>query len=132
MARKIFVGNLNFKTTEPQLRRLFAETGDVISVVIPKNHDTGRSRGFAFVEFADEMQASMAVEVYNGRSLAGRELRVRLAQERHEPSPRRKRARDTGPTTEDDPLDFEFPDDQDKRRKPRYGWQQLRGTKRTL
>ena len=81
-SKKIFVGNLNFQTTEVELREAMAEVGEVTDVHIPKDRDTGQPRGFAFVEFSDEAQAAAAIERFDGKDLGGRSLRVNEAQER--------------------------------------------------
>ena len=78
----MFVGNLSFDTTADQLRELFAETGEVVSVTVPTDRDTGRPRGFAFVELSTPEQATAATEALNGRELGGRLLRVNAATER--------------------------------------------------
>lgn len=78
---KIFVGNLPFSATEPELRDLFEPHGAVLSIKIVTDRDTGRSRGFAFVEMPGS-EAPQAIEALNGKSLNGRPLRVNEAQER--------------------------------------------------
>jgi RNA recognition motif-containing protein len=78
----LFVGNLSFDTTPDELRELFAETGEVVSVTVPTDRDTGRPRGFAFVELSTPEQAAAATEKLNGRELGGRALRVNEAAER--------------------------------------------------
>jgi RNA recognition motif-containing protein len=78
----LFVGNLSFDTTPDQLRELFAETGEVVSVTVPTDRDTGRPRGFAFVELSTPEQAAAATEKLNGRELGGRALRVNEATEK--------------------------------------------------
>ncbi len=76
---KLFVGNLDFKTTSEELRSLFAQAGEVVSVSLPTDRETGRPRGFAFVEYANDEQAEAAVQKFNGYELAGRPLRVNEA-----------------------------------------------------
>ena len=78
----MFVGNLSFDTTPDQLRELFTETGEVVSVTVPTDRDTGRPRGFAFVELSTPEQAAAAIEKLNGCELGGRALRVNEASER--------------------------------------------------
>jgi RNA recognition motif-containing protein len=75
----LFVGNLSFDTTSEQLRELFAQTGEVVSVTVPTDRDTGRPRGFAFVELSTEAEAAAAAEKLNGYELEGRALRVNEA-----------------------------------------------------
>lgn len=79
---KIFVGNLSWKTTEEQLRAHFARFGQVISAKIVTDQMTGKSKGFGFVEMADEDSATNAIRELNGQSLLDRPLRISLAQER--------------------------------------------------
>jgi cold-inducible RNA-binding protein len=76
MARKLYVGNLPFSTTEQELETLFSTVGSVESVTIVKNRDTGRPRGFAFVEMSDESEAKSAREAFNLKPHAGRYLNV--------------------------------------------------------
>jgi cold-inducible RNA-binding protein len=83
MGTKIFVGNLNFKTTEDDLREAFSANGRVVkSVAMPTDRDTGRPRGFAFVEMGSDQEAQDAIKDMNGQELDGRQLRVNEAQER--------------------------------------------------
>jgi RNA recognition motif-containing protein len=91
VSKKVFVGNLNFDTNEEGLRQHFSSVGNVVDLHIPLNRDTGRPRGFAFVTFSTEEEASAAIERLNGESLDGRPLRIDVAEE----SPRKKR-RDFG------------------------------------
>jgi RNA recognition motif-containing protein len=79
---KLFVGNLSFDTSSEQLRDLFGETGEVVSVTVPIDRDTGRPRGFAFVELSTTEQAAAATEKFNGYELDGRALRVNEATDR--------------------------------------------------
>lgn len=75
----IYVGNLSYDATEEDIRQAFAEYGDVSSVNIVKDRDTGRSRGFAFVEMPDSDQAKQAIEKVNLTSIAGRRVSVNEA-----------------------------------------------------
>ena len=79
---KIFVGNLSFETSAEDLKELLSEMGEIKDVYAPKDRDTGRPRGFAFVEFDEESAATQAIEKFNGHELNGRQLRVNLAEER--------------------------------------------------
>jgi len=79
---KLFVGNLSFDTTSDQLRDLFAGAGEVGSVTVPTDRDTGRPRRFAFVELSTAEEATAATEKLNGFELDGRALRVNEATER--------------------------------------------------
>ena len=82
VSSKIFVGNLNFQTTQDQVRDFFADAGDVVDVQMPLNRETGRPRGFAFVTFSSPEEASAAIERLNGQELDGRALRIDRAEER--------------------------------------------------
>src|SRR5437763_16849872 len=78
MAKKIFVGNLSFQTTESDLNDLFAQFGEVESVSIITDRDTGRSKGFGFVAMGDE-SAEKAISSLNGKELNGRALTINEA-----------------------------------------------------
>ncbi len=82
LASKLFVGNLAFSTTSDELSELFREFGEIGDVFIPTDRDSGRPRGFAFVEFAEESAAKAAIEKLDGYELGGRNLRVNEAEER--------------------------------------------------
>jgi cold-inducible RNA-binding protein len=79
MAQKLFVGGLPFATSNDQLRSLFAECGEVASATVVTDRDTGRSRGFGFVEMATPEAAEEAINRYNGRDYEGRRLQVEKA-----------------------------------------------------
>jgi RNA recognition motif-containing protein len=79
MAKKIYVGNLSFQTTETDLSDMFAEIEQVESVQIITDRDTGRSKGFGFVEMVDDAAAQKAIEQLNGKSVGGRNLTVNEA-----------------------------------------------------
>ncbi len=79
--KSIYVGNLPFTTTEDELRNLFGQYGTVHSVKLISDRDTGRPRGFGFVEMQDT-EASSAIEATNGMTLEGRSLRVNEARAR--------------------------------------------------
>jgi cold-inducible RNA-binding protein len=76
MKNKLFVGNLSFNLTESNLEELFAQHGKVVSVAIPTDRDTGRKRGFAFVEMETEAEAEAAIQNLNGKDVDGRQLAV--------------------------------------------------------
>ena len=80
---RIFVGNLSYQTTEEQLSDLFSEAGAVESATIVTDRDTGRSRGFAFIEM-DKDAAAAAIEKFNGVELNGRTINVNEARPRPE------------------------------------------------
>jgi RNA recognition motif-containing protein len=84
MESKLYVGNLSYSTTEDDLRTLFLQAGTVTSVALIKDRDSGRSKGFAFVEMSNQAEAQQAMSMFNGRSLGDRELRVSIAQPREE------------------------------------------------
>ena len=73
---KIYVGNLNLETTEPQLRESFEKFGEVSSLAIVKDKDSGQSRGFAFVEMASDEHAQQAITGLHGQDLTGNLLKV--------------------------------------------------------
>ncbi len=82
----IYVGNLPYKATEDELRNMFESFGDVSSVRIITDHENGRSKGFAFVEMANDEQAAAAIEELNGVDFIGRPLTVNEARPRQERS----------------------------------------------
>lgn len=84
MSQNVYVGNLSYDTTEEGLRTLFGEYGEVESVRLITDRDTGRSKGFAFVEMSTEGAAQEAIDALNGKELDGREIRVDKAQPRRE------------------------------------------------
>jgi len=88
MAKSIYVGNIAFSTSEDDLRSIFAQYGEVISVKFINDRETGRFRGFGFVEM-DEASAKEAVNALNGKEVGGRALKVNEAQEREARPPRR-------------------------------------------
>lgn len=92
--KKIFVGNLSWKTTEEQLKAHFEVCGQVLSAKIVTDKTTGRSKGFGFVEMADEEAASNAIRELNGKPLIDRPLRLSLAQERERTERREGGSRD--------------------------------------
>src|SRR3989442_14285702 len=82
MATKLYVGNLSFRTTSEDLREAFASVGTVESATVIEDRDTGRSRGFGFVEMATPEEAAAAIEQFNGKDLGGRNLTVNEAKPR--------------------------------------------------
>ena len=84
MNNRIFVGNLAFATTEDVLRETFAEFGEVVEAKVVMDRDTGRSRGFAFVEMSTDDAAKKAVEAMDGQVIDGRSVRVNIAEPRRE------------------------------------------------
>jgi RNA recognition motif-containing protein len=82
MGSKVFVGNLDFNTTKTEVQTLFSEVGEIRDVFLPTDRESGRPRGFAFVEFANDADAAKAIEKFNGYQLSGRALRVNAADDR--------------------------------------------------
>ncbi len=82
MPKKLYVGNLSYETTEATLSDLFGTVGEVASVNLITDRMTGRSRGFAFVEMAEESTAQEAIGQLNGREVDGRNLKVAEARPR--------------------------------------------------
>ncbi|MBA3768767.1 MAG: RNA-binding protein [Acidobacteria bacterium] len=79
MATKLYVGNLSFRTSGDELRDLFSQAGTVESTSVIEDRETGRSRGFGFVEMATAEEAAKAIEMFNGKDLGGRNLTVNEA-----------------------------------------------------
>jgi RNA recognition motif-containing protein len=88
MAKKLYVGNLSYNTTEDGLRNLFSGFGTVVSTKIIFDRDNGNSKGFGFVEMETDEEANAAVAGTNGKELDGRQIRVNEAMEK----PRRERS----------------------------------------
>ena len=86
MEPKVYVGNLPFTATEDDLRTLFAQAGNVVSVVMIKDRETGASRGFAFVEYATQEEAQKAVSTFNSYTFGNRPLKDSIARPREERS----------------------------------------------
>jgi cold-inducible RNA-binding protein len=84
MAMKLYVGNLSFQTSSEDLQQLFAQAGTVESATVVEDRDTGRSRGFGFVEMASKEDGEKAIEQFNGTDLNGRNLTVNEARPRED------------------------------------------------
>lgn len=84
MEKKLYVGNMSYNTTEQDLRALFGQAGTVENVDLIKDRETGRSKGFAFVEMSAQEEAEKAIRMFNGSTLDNRELRVNLARPKEE------------------------------------------------
>lgn len=84
MGKRLYVGNLPYSTTEADIRELFADVGEITAVTLITDRDTGRSKGFGFVELATEEQAQDAIRRFNGYSLNNRSLTVNEARPREE------------------------------------------------
>lgn len=84
MATKLYVGNLSFRVSDEELFAFFAQAGTVESASVITDRDTGRSRGFGFVEMTNAEEATNAIELFNGKELDGRSLTVNEARPRAE------------------------------------------------
>jgi cold-inducible RNA-binding protein len=84
MAMKLYVGNLSFQTSSEDLQQLFAQAGTVESATVVEDRDTGRSRGFGFVEMASNEDGQKAIEQFNGTDFNGRNLTVNEARPRED------------------------------------------------
>jgi len=82
MSMKLYVGNLAFDTSSNDLQTLFAEAGTVENVSLIEDRETGRSRGFGFVEMSSKEEGAAAIEKFNGHDLGGRALKVNAAKPR--------------------------------------------------
>ena len=82
MSNKLYVGNLNFNTTQSELEQVFSEFGTVTSVNLITDRDTGRPRGFGFVEMSTAEEAQAAIDVLDGKDLGGRNVTVNIAKPR--------------------------------------------------
>jgi RNA recognition motif-containing protein len=87
METKLYVGNLAYATTEDEIRMLFSQAGTVQSVALIKDRETGRSKGFAFVEMSSQAEAEKAITMFHGTQLNDRTITVNIARPREE-SPR--------------------------------------------
>jgi RNA recognition motif-containing protein len=81
MGKKLFVGNLSFETTSEDLQALFTQIGECDSARVITDRDTGRSRGFGFVEMSNPSDAGRAISELNGREISGRQINVSEARE---------------------------------------------------
>jgi RNA recognition motif-containing protein len=79
MEKKLYVGNLSYETTDLDLRNLFAQAGTVETVDLIKDRETGRSKGFGFVEMSTQEEAEKAISMFNGHSMGNREIKVNIA-----------------------------------------------------
>ena len=84
MSMKLYVGNLSFQTSSDDLQELFAQAGTVESASVVEDRETGRSRGFGFVEMASKEEGEKAIEQFNGKELNGRNLNVNEARPRED------------------------------------------------
>ncbi len=84
MTMKLYVGNLSFETSSNDLQTLFAQAGTVESVSLIEDRETGRSRGFGFVEMSTKEEGAAAIQKFNGKDVAGRALNVNEAKPRED------------------------------------------------
>jgi RNA recognition motif-containing protein len=84
MAMKLYVGNLSFQTSSEDLQQLFAQAGTVESASVVEDRETGRSRGFGFVEMATKEEGEAAIQQFNGKEFNGRNLNVNEARPRED------------------------------------------------
>ncbi|MHC4984074.1 MAG: RNA recognition motif domain-containing protein [Planctomycetota bacterium] len=84
MGKNIYVGNLSFDVSVQDLQELFGQHGEVVSVNVITDRQTGRSRGFGFVEMGNDAEAEEAINALNGKEFAGRALKVNEAKPRRE------------------------------------------------
>jgi RNA recognition motif-containing protein len=82
MSTKLYVGNLSFETTSNELQTLFAQAGTVESVSLIEDRESGRSRGFGFVEMQTKEEGAAAIQKFNGTEVGGRALKVNEAKQR--------------------------------------------------
>ncbi|MDO5289599.1 MAG: RNA-binding protein [Pseudomonadota bacterium] len=94
MSRKIYVGNLPYSVNDAELHQNFSEFGEVVSASVLMDRDSGRSKGFGFVEMGTPAQAEAAIQSLNGRQVAGRAIVVNLARPREQGAGYRRSARD--------------------------------------
>jgi RNA recognition motif-containing protein len=86
MSMKLYVGNLSFQTSSDELKTLFSQAGTVESATVVEDRETGRSRGFGFVEMSSKQEGQKAIEQFNGKEFNGRTLTVNEARQREERS----------------------------------------------
>jgi RNA recognition motif-containing protein len=84
MEAKLYVGNLPYSARDDSLQELFAQAGSVVSASVVTDRESGRSKGFGFVEMGSPEEAEKAIQMFNGYSLDGRDLRVSIARPREE------------------------------------------------
>ncbi len=92
MSKKLFIGGLNFKTNEEGLRNVLESVGPVDEVKIVMDYETGRSKGFGFVTFADAAHASEAISQFDGQEIDGRQVKVSEAIDNKKRGPRDARS----------------------------------------
>lgn len=132
ISTSIFVGNLSFEFTEQELLEAFKSVGQIVRARIVKDRETGRSRGFAFVEFSSDPEAEEAIRRFDGQPLGGRTLRVSPAETRrpHGAGPRPQFNQGPDPGSYDSESDSGF--GAARRFKAKGSRRRLRGRKRSL
>lgn len=88
MPMKLYVGGLAYSVTDKELEAVFAEQGNVVSATVIKDRDSGQSKGFGFVEMADEKDGQEAIKQLNGKEISGRSIMVNEARPQEERRPR--------------------------------------------
>jgi RNA recognition motif-containing protein len=135
MSASVFVGNLNYQTTEAELTEFFAAAGTVLSVRIPLDRESGRPRGFGFVEFESDEVAEKAVSQFHDAEFGSRRLRVNKAESRP-PRPGGSRPprqqRNHNPDPMEGAPEMESSGDDRPGKGRRDDWRRLRGKKRSL
>jgi cold-inducible RNA-binding protein len=84
VAKKMYVGNLSYSANEDELRRIFEEHGTVVSAQVIMDRETGRSKGFAFVEMSSDQEVQAAISALDGKEIGGRVLKVNEARPRED------------------------------------------------
>jgi RNA recognition motif-containing protein len=84
VAKKMYVGNLSYSANEDELRRIFEEHGTVVSAQVIMDRETGRSKGFAFVEMSSDQEAQAAISALDGKEIGGRVIKVNEARPRED------------------------------------------------
>jgi RNA recognition motif-containing protein len=129
----VFVGNLSFDVTREELIEAFGAAGKVVDAKVPTDRETGRPRGFAFVEFESDEAAQKSIELLNGRDLKGRPLRVNEAENRPPRGPGGPPFRPsfrTGPPSYSSPSEFVPMDDRGRPFKNKGSRRNIRRRKR--
>lgn len=93
MGKSLYVGGIPWKTTAEELEEAFSEFGDVVKAVVITDKETGKSRGFGFVEMADDNEAEVAIQKMDGADFNGRRIKVNVAtQKKNDGGPKRERS----------------------------------------
>jgi cold-inducible RNA-binding protein len=89
MAKKLYVGGLSYQTTDQSLSEAFASAGTIVSAIVIKDKFSGQSKGFGFVEMSSDEEASKAIEMFDGKELDGRTIKVNEARPMEDRPPRK-------------------------------------------